>query len=564
MTQDWGTRRGSLGDELKRWRLKRQLSYRSLAELVPYTHGQLWKVEHGRANLTEHLAMACDRALNTGGALARAIERATGSIRPAQLPPAPCLVGRDVELAALTAGGHRRPVGMPAVVAIDGPAGVGKTALALRWAHEAAAGYVDGQLYADLRAFAPPGQQVSVDVVLERFLTAMGAASIPDSTAERAALYRSLAAERRVLVVLDNVADVGDIEQLLPASDRCAVVVTSRRALSGLVARVGAIRVTLRPLAERDAIALLSRVIGDTRAGAEAAAVAAVARLCGYLPLALQMAAELIATSPQRPVADLVEGLIEDDSRLGDLRAVFSWSYRHLEREAAWVFRSMGLHRGPHLSVAAVAALAGLRRAHARRLLQRLASLHLVDIASEEVVRMHDVVRVYARELAATEDDDTHRAAAVRRLISWYAATLRAASLHLAPPRVTPAPAPSVPADVEALVFTDDAQAGAWCDTEQPNLRPVIAMARDYGPPETAAHLVANLKTVGLFDDTADDPDAAPGCSLRTSVPAPRTWGGIRGEANRRGIASTVPDTATTVNGDACRGVGPSVRSSRR
>jgi transcriptional regulator with XRE-family HTH domain len=564
MTEDWGTRRGDLGDELKRWRLKRRLSYRTLAVLVGYGHSHLWKIEHGRANLTPELAQACDAALHTSGALYRAWERATGSIRPAQLPPAPCLVGRDAELAALPADGHDRPVGMPTVVAIDGAAGVGKTALALRWAHDAAEGYVDGQLYADLRAFAPPGEQVSVEVVLERFLTAMGATSIPASTVERAALYRSLVAERRVLVVLDNVADVGAIEPLLPASSQCAVVVTSRRALSGLVARVGATRVTLRPLAESDAIAVLSRVIGDMRARAEATAVAAVARLCGYLPLALQMAAELIATSSRRPVADLVDGLIEDESRLGDLRAVFSWSYRELEVEAARMFRLMGLHRGPHLSVAAVAALVGLRRPHARRLLHRLASLHLVDIDSEEVVRLHDVVRVYARELAATEDDDEHRAAAIRRLVGWYAATLRAASLLLAPHGVTPAPAPLMTAGIDAVVFGDDAEAGAWCDTEQANLRPVIMMARDYGPPETAEHLAACLEEVGLFDPAADDPDGTPGCPLRTQVPAPRAYSGMRGGDDHDGAAGSVLDAATPITGRACHVVEPSVGSSRR
>jgi transcriptional regulator with XRE-family HTH domain len=554
----------NLAVELKRWRNRRGMSYRGLAELVGYEHSQLWKIEHGRANLTRDLALACDAALHAGGALVRAWERAQGSVRPAQLPIAPCLVGRDAELAALRAGARDRPVGMPAVVAIDGPAGVGKTALALRWAHQVTEDYVDGQLYADLRAFAPPGQQVSVEVVLERFLTALGATSIPASTAERAALYRSLLVGRRALVVLDNVADVGDIEQLLPASAECAVVVTSRRALSGLVARVAATRVTLRPLAEPDAIALLSRVIGDARARAEAAAVAAVARLCGCLPLALQMAAELIATSPRRPVADLVDGLIEDDSRLGDLRAVFSWSYHDLGRKAARVFRLMGLHRGPHLSVAAVAALADIQRPQARRLLHRLASLHLVDIDSEEVVRMHDVVRVYARELAATEDDDEHRAAAVRRLVGWYAATLGAASLLLAPHGVTPAQAPLVTAGIDAVVFGDDAEAGAWCDTEQANLRPVITMARDYGSPEAAEYLAACLEEVGLFDPMADDTDGTLGCPLRTQVPVPRAYGGMRGEDDHDGPAVSVPAAATPITDRACHGVEPSVGSSRR
>lgn len=564
MRDDWGVRRRvNLAAELKRWRDRRQLSYRSLAALVGYEHSHLWKIEHGQANLTREIAQACDEALHAGGALFRAWVAAQGSVRPAQLPIAPYLVGREADLAALRVGTQDRPVGMPTVVAIDGPAGVGKTALALRWAHQVAEDYVDGQLFADLRAFAPAGQQMSVEVVLEQFLTAMGASLIPDSTAERAALYRSLVVERQVLVVLDNVADVADIEQLLPASARCAVVVTSRRALSGLVARVGATRVTVQPLAEQDAIALLSRVIGEERARAEAAAVAAVARLCGYLPLALQIAAELIATYPRSPVADVMDGLIEDDYRLGDLRAVFSWSYHELGRAAARVFRLMGLHRGPHLSVAAVAALAGLPRPYARRQLHRLASLHLVDIDSEEVVRMHDVVRLYARELAATEDDDADRTAAARRLVSWYAATLHAASLRLAPHRVAAADAPVGMADIEALVFTDDAQASAWCDTEQTNLRPVITMASDYGAPETADQLAAGLQDVGLYDRAADDLDTTSLCPLRTQVPAPRLSDGIRGDDTYRAPAVIVPDGGSP-NGQQCDQVDPSLRSSRR
>jgi transcriptional regulator with XRE-family HTH domain len=507
---EWGVqRRVNLAAEVKRWRDRRGLSYRALAKLVACEHSHLWKIEHGRAVLTRDMAELCDQALNAGGALVAAWVAAQGSVRPAQLPIAPgFVVGRDAELAILDASLRDRARGTPAVVAIDGPAGVGKTVLALRWAHHIADHFVDGQLYADLRGFAPPGELVTVDVVLERFLTAMGASSVPATTAERAALYRSLVAERKVLVILDNVNDTEHLEHVLPASARCAVVVTSRRALPGLVAHAGATRVTLAPLADPEAIALISRIIGEARAHAEEVAVATVAQLCGNLPLALRIAAEQIATYPKRPIAELVEELREEDHRLGaldsiDLRGVLSWSYHDLEPDAARLFRLMGLHRGPHLSVPAIAALAGTTRPDARRLLHRLASVHLVDIDSDDAIRLHDLIRAYARELVLTDENDTHRTAAAQRLVTWYVGTMRAASLHFGLRNVGTTELPSS-TETEPLVFADDSAAGAWCNAEQANLEPITALAITQGPPGAAHQLAADFQHMRLFDITND------------------------------------------------------------
>lgn len=527
---EWGVRRvASPGAELKKWRERRKLSLRALANRVNCDHSQLWKIEKGKVPLTDEMAKALDQALDAGTALIRACASAHGTIRPAQLPVVPAqVVGRDAEVAALTDSVRDRPAGGPSVVAIDGPAGAGKTALALRWAHQVADQYVDGQLYADLGGFAPPGKSVSADVVLEGFLTAMGASSIPDTSAERAGLYRSMLAERHVLVVLDNIGDLDDVAQLMPASACCGVVVTSRRALSGLT-RVGATRVTVRPLAEPDAISLVRHVIGAARAAAETEAVATLTRLCGQLPLALCVAAEHVAMYPHRRVVDLVDELLEADHRLSawaitDLRAVFSWSYHDLGLDAARLFRLLGLHRGPHLSVAAAAALAGLTVPDARRLLHPLASLHLVDIDSDDVIRLHDLIRAYARDLVATDEDDEQRSAAIQRLVSWYMGTARAASVHVAP-LPEPTYAPSSAAGVEPLVFIDDSEARAWRDTELDNFGPITTLALEYGPSGSAHHLATSLGELGVLSGgggevgTQDAPPTTPDCTSQQEPP---------------------------------------------
>jgi NB-ARC domain/Helix-turn-helix domain len=419
----------NLGAELRAWRGRRGYSLRRMAPLLACDFSRVGKIERGVIRMTREVADAADKALDTGGALVAAWSAAQPSIRPAQLPAAPpTLVGRDKDLAVLAAGVRDRPPGTPAVVALDGPAGVGKTALALRWAHQVARDYVDGQLYADLQGFAPAEhrEQVTAHGILGEFLAAMGAVSIPDTTRERAALYRSLMADRKVLVVLDNIADLADIELLLPASPECAVVVTSRRMLSGLVGQMGATRVTVRPLEIANAVALVSVVVGPERATADITAITALARLCGQLPIALQAAAEQIAGYPHRHVAGMVEELTAEGEQwlsLGetaDIATVLSWSYQRLAPDAAQMFRLLGLHDGPNLSVTAVAALAGITIPLARRLLHRLATIHLVDIDAGDVVRLHPLTRVYARELVLTEDIDIDRHAAAQRLVTWY------------------------------------------------------------------------------------------------------------------------------------------------
>lgn len=512
---EWGVPRvASPGAELRRWRQRRGMTLRALESRVNFDFSHLGKVERGESKLTLELAEACDRELDTGGALIHAYHAARGSVWPAQLPAVSAqLIGRDAELTVLLQGVQQRLPGTPNVVAIDGAAGVGKTALALRLAHQIAGEYVDGQLHADLGGFGPPGTSVTAAQVLDSFLNAMGASTIPATAAEREALYRSMLAGRRVLIVLDNVADVDDLAQLIPASAGCAVVVTSRRALSSLVSRVSATRVTLRPLSEPDSISLLTHMIGETRARADADAVATLARLRGHLPVALCAAADQIAMYPGRRVVDLVDEVIEEENRLNaweivDLRALFSWSYRALDSEAARLFRLLGLHSGPHLSVPAAAALAGRTLPQTRRLLHRLASLHLVDIDTphdlHQTIHLHDLIHAYARDLVTSEEDDEQRTVAIQRLVTWYAATARAASLWLTPHVLTPLTPDSIAEGVEPLVFTDAATARRWCTSELDNAGPITALALQYGPAAAAHHLLTGLTDLGLIDQHID------------------------------------------------------------
>jgi transcriptional regulator with XRE-family HTH domain len=502
--QGVGKREVDLGAELRRWRQKRGVSLRAMGKILHCDHSRVWKIESGRLPLTREVAELCDAALRTGGALVAAWVAGQVGTRPAQLPPAPArLVGREAELAALTAGVRDRPSGTPAVVAIDGPAGVGKTALALRWSHGVAGEYVDGQLYADLRGFAPSEcrPQRMVHAVLGEFLSALGVGELPPSFDERAALFRSLLAERRMLVVLDNVAGLDDIDPLLPGSAGCAVVVTSRRALFGLVGRVGATRVHLAPLTEVDAVALITDMIGEGRVDAEPAAVTDLARLCGRLPVALHAAAEAIAVYPHRQVSDVVREWAEDDHlvEIGeptDLATLFSWSYRCLDPDARRLLRLMGLWPGMHLHVAGVAALAGGTMPFARRLLHSLAVVHLITVDCDGLVRLPDPLPAYAHTLVTTEDTDADRAAAAQRLVTWYVHHVAAAHRQLAPNRTVAGDEPPPLEGAPSLSFPDRGSAAAWCATEDVNFEPAIGLALDYGPPHAAAQLLDGVAAV--------------------------------------------------------------------
>ncbi|MDQ3577646.1 MAG: tetratricopeptide repeat protein [Actinomycetota bacterium] len=490
------------GRGLRRAREERGLSLTGLATLVHYSRGYIGKVETGDKPPTAELARRCDDALEAGGLLIGLVPDNTMP-RFAQLPAAAAtFVGRRAQLdhleQALTSPGV---TGAPRVVAIDGPPGAGKTAMALRLAHEIKDRFVDGQLYVDLRAYSPEGNPARPATVLEEFLVALGVQTkgVPDGVEQRSALYRSLLDGRRVLLVLDNALDTSQVEPLLPASDGCGVILTSRNSLARLDVSQDH-RTTLGPMTEDESTTLLRNVIGDARVDEEPSATRALALRCGRLPLALRIAAERVATHPHHRVHDLVEELTDEQDRLDALatedshaiRTVFSWSYRDLSGEAARLFRLLGLHPGPHISVGAAAALADLPTPSARRVLDRLVSVHLLEGAPNDRYQVHDLLRVYAAEQTIAEEPEAERNLATRRLLEWYLHTTYAANGVLAPQR--PNPSLSEPQFLQAVPqFSRYEDALSWCERELPNLVAATQLAVDIAEYETAWKLPAGL-----------------------------------------------------------------------
>jgi len=311
---------------------------------------------------------------------------------PAQLPSAvPAFTGRTAELARLdalagldagAAGAGLGPA-TPATVAIcavSGTAGVGKTALAVHWAHRVAGRFPDAQLYVNLRGFDPAGAALDPGQALRGFLDAFGVptARIPADLDAQAGLYRSLLAGKRVLVVLDNARSAEQVRPLLPGAPGCLAIVTSRDQLAGLVATEGARPLALDLLTAADARKLLVRRLGADRAVGEPEAVEAIITACARLPLALTIAAARAATSPGFPLAAIAAELQESGSALDpvdggdlatDVRAVFSWSYHALSAGAARLFRLLGLHPGPDIPITGAASLAGIPPGQARTVL---------------------------------------------------------------------------------------------------------------------------------------------------------------------------------------------------
>jgi tetratricopeptide (TPR) repeat protein len=388
------------------------------------------------------------------------------------------------------------------ISAIGGTAGVGKTALAVHWAHQVAGRFPDGQLYVNLRGY-DPGQPMPAADALARFLRCLGVPGqdIPAEEDERAARYRSLLAGRRMLVVLDNAGEVKQVRPLLPGTPGCVVVVTSRDALAGLIARDGAVRLDLDLLPLADAVGLLQTLIG-ARADADPAATAALADQCCRLPLALRVAAELAANRPEASLAALTGEVADQQRRLdlldigGDprtaVRAVFSWSYRHLDPSAARAFRLAGLHPGAAFEPYAVAALTGATAGQAGRLLDVLAYAHLIQPAGPGRYGMHDLLRAYARELAASHGGEDEQHAALTRLFDHYLHTAATAmdTLHPAEchrrPRIPPPATPAPP-------VTDPAAARAWLDAERATLVAVTVHTAGHGWPAHATRLAATL-----------------------------------------------------------------------
>jgi DNA-binding SARP family transcriptional activator/tetratricopeptide (TPR) repeat protein len=413
-----------------------------------------------------------------------------------QLPVAlPGFVGRADELKALTAllDEMDAVAGRTVVIsAIGGAAGIGKTALAVHWAHAVCDRFPDGQLYVDLRGFDPTGPPLSTAEAIRGFLDALQvpAERMPMGVEAQAALYRSLLAARRVLVVLDNARDSAQVRPLLPAGPKCLALVTSRGQLTSLAVAEGAQLVTVDLLNHTDARQLLTSRLGAVRVAAEGEAVDDLVGLCAGLPLALSIAAARAAAHPNFPIATLVTQLRDARQQLdtlsggdpaSDLRSLFGSSYQHLSPPAARLLRLLGLHAGPDISLPVAASLAGIPRPHARRALDELCGAHLLTERTPGRYTLHDLLRTYAAELVRRYDSDAERSAATDRACSHYLCSLQAVD-RLRYPTCGPILSPPLLPGVSPEEFTDPDQALAWCQAERPVLAAMIVQAAEAGP----------------------------------------------------------------------------------
>ncbi|MFD9396222.1 BTAD domain-containing putative transcriptional regulator [Streptomyces sp. NPDC060000] len=426
---------------------------------------------------------------------------------PAQLPVAVRgFTGRNEELAHLDGILDAAWPSAPVVIsAVSGTAGVGKTALAVHWGHRMRKHFPDGQLYVNLRGFDPSGASRDPAEALRGFLDAFEVppTRIPTGVEAQAALYRSLLADRRVLVVLDNARDAAQVRPLLPGAPGCLALITSRNRLTSLAVAEGAHLLALDVLTPAEAGSMLADRLGASRTAAEPAAVAGIVASCAGLPLALAVVAARAAAQPHIPLATLADELGDTGDRLdaldgGDpasqVRAVLSWSYDALSPAAARLFRLLGLHPGPDVATPAASSLAGLPPARVRALLGELTRTHLLAEPVPGRYSFHDLLRAYAGELARTEDEEDDRRHATHRMLDHYLHTALGAQRLLGPPadRILPSPAqpqvtPEQPADREAAM--------AWFAAEHPVLLNAVHRAFETGFDPHVWQLAAALTT---------------------------------------------------------------------
>jgi DNA-binding SARP family transcriptional activator len=423
--------------------------------------------------------------------------RDAGTPVPAQLPSAVAgFAGRDSDLAELDALASRAPGGP--VVVITGTAGVGKTALAVHWAHRHRDEFPGGQLYVNLAGYAP-APPLPPERALAGFLRALGvpAERIPPEVDEAAALYRSLLADRRVLVVLDNARSPDQVRPLLPGGAGCLTVITSRDRLAGLAVREGARLLPLGVLRPDEALAVLAAVLGADRVGADPDAAADVAALCACLPLALRIAAAHLTRHARQPLGGLAAELREGNrlsvlSVAGDKQSAvpgsFDLSYAALRPAAQRTFLLAGLSPGGDLSAQAAAALAAVPVEAAREVLADLTEAHLMDEDVPGRFGMHDLLRLYAGDRARAELGAPESEAAIGRLCDFYLRATTAAARVLYPNmQRLPLPERLGAVDGDASVaFAGHADALEWLETERANLVTTVTWAAGYGPREAA------------------------------------------------------------------------------
>lgn len=416
---------------------------------------------------------------------------------PRQLPPVTGhFVGRAAELTRMAEG---------QALVVTGPAGVGKTALVLHWAFQESGRFPDGQLFLDMRGF-DQREPMRAAEALPLLLQGLGQAvkDIPVELDAQIALYRSLLADRRLLVVLDDVAEPEQVRALLPGTPGCRVLITSRDRLHGLVALDGVERLTLDVLNGEEARQLIARRVGADRLRREPEAAARLVTFCGGLPLALCIAVTWIGDHEHREIGHYVRELadhgglarlrVEGDDNVA-VQAALDLSYRALQPAARRLFRLLGLAPAGSISVAATAALTGTSSEDAERLLGAAARIHLIKETALRRYAAHDLVLEYATQRGLAEDSPEERRAAVERLRAHYLRTARAAAAAAGFPAADPPHDQALP-EVTTVAFRDAADALDWLGTEWDNLAATVSHAAAEGPHAYAWLLVAALADV--------------------------------------------------------------------
>jgi len=449
--------------------------------------------------------LAADEALLTvGGSGAGGQAAVTALPVPAQLPiPPEPFVGRRGELCRLDEIQAGVAAGGTGITVIAGTAGVGKTALAIHWAHHAAARFPDGQLYLDLRGYAstPPMRALEA---LSMMLVALGvpAVQIPVDVDSAAAAYRSAVSGRRLLIVLDNAAGPEQVRRLLPGEPGCQVVITSRDRLTGMIVREGATRLGLDVLTPDESRTLLAGLLGGERVGAEPVAADDLARTCAHLPLALRITAADLVDHPDRGIGEQVTrlsrgGRLDALAINGDpqstVRTTFDLSYDALSDRTRRMFRLLGLLPGPDVTAEAAAALAATTPAHATVALDQLGQAYLLRQLPAARYGLHDLLREYAAERADLEEPPVDRDAALGRLLDWYLATVDGAA-RLLFPHILRLPMQRPPEGAAPLPFADRRSALTWLSSERTNLVAAVERAAECGFHRGASRLADALR----------------------------------------------------------------------
>lgn len=469
---------------------------------------------------------------------------------PRQLPaPVRHFVGRIAEMKDLTRLTHETTDVV--IAAICGTGGIGKTTLALHWAHQVADRFPDGQLHLNLRGFGPSGPPMPPAEAIRNLLDAFHVPPerIPGSLDAQAGLYRSLIAGRRMLVVLDNARDSDQVRPLLAGTPGCLVLVTSRSQLTDLRVADGAHAINLDLLTVAEAHDLLTRHLGPQRLAAETAAADQIITHGARLPLALSIVAARAAAHPSFPLADLAAELADTRQRLDtldtgehatQLRAVFSWSFRSIPPATARLFRLLGLHPGPDISAAAAASLAGIPLAQVRPLLAELSRASLITERMPSRYTCHDLLRAYAAELAGSHDSHDERQAAQQRILDHYLHTAYTAARMLHPLRQRFIPADPRPGVAPEALNTDQ-QALSWLSTEHQVLLAAVRLAADSGHDRHTCQLAWCLTDFldwrGHWHDWATAQQAALHAAQRLTDPAAEVLAhrGMAGAHVRRG-----------------------------